>query len=168
MNRGSTVVTPGPSCGGHRHEQARGLRFTAPTRGRDRRRKPGGAQGAQHGSAVTKTRARRGRGSRELRVARRGSVRRRADRGGRADAAGRVPVHSLFPGAPPQSARSAARRPRRLPGLLLTRTVRAPAAAGLRFYFPTLAVGTDVHVTTPEQAPVPVPPVALDSHPLTV
>src|SRR6266540_2766318 len=40
-----------------------------------------------------------------------------------------VPMHSLFPGAPPQSARSAARRPRRLPGLLLTRTVRAPAPA---------------------------------------
>jgi hypothetical protein len=53
-----------------------------------------------------------------------------------------------------------------------TRTVvylrPARVTTGLRLNFPSQAVGADVHVTTPTQTAVPVPPVALDSHPLTV
>jgi hypothetical protein len=44
----------------------------------------------------------------------------------------------------------------------------SPDAARLGLYFPALAVCTYVHVTTATWTSVPVPPVALDSHPLTV
>jgi hypothetical protein len=42
------------------------------------------------------------------------------------------------------------------------------AAAGLRLDFPPLAIGADIDVATPPQTLVSVPPVALDSHRLTV
>src|SRR5438874_6446532 len=44
----------------------------------------------------------------------------------------------------------------------------ALAATGLRLYFPHLAVGTDVHVTTPDQTTVAVPPMPLNLHPPTL
>ena len=41
-------------------------------------------------------------------------------------------------------------------------------AARPRLHLPSLAVGAHVHVTTPAQGPVSVPPVALDPHLFTV
>jgi hypothetical protein len=41
-------------------------------------------------------------------------------------------------------------------------------AAGLRLNFPPLAIGTDVYVATAELTVVAIPPVALNSHLLTV
>jgi hypothetical protein len=57
---------------------------------------------------------------------------------------------------------------RRRPAGTLLHPRTTGTAARLCLYFPSLTVTAYVHVTTPTQSPVPVPPMALDSHLPTV